>query len=211
VWSGAVQRYLLTDLPGGWEVRGPLLYRTPVEWILSGISMVSSQWGGQFWHELVAQPLFVPGQATAPLGYRVGHGQPPSGEGEDDFTTVAAGADAMRRLRARLDAGDLAILDRCATLEGRLAEYRMRLDSDPDNTNYWEGVAGLAVLLDDASQVQAAHEGAQRALEVDGRDWVRVVHDRVVDVTTLYTRDRETAVAELRRRAVQERARALGS
>jgi len=210
VWRGAVKRYLLTDLPGDWEVRGATAYRVPVDWILSGIGMVSSQWGGQFWHELIAQPLFIPGQGTVPLGYRIGHAQPPAGEGEDDFATVAEGENAMRRLRERLEAGYLDILRRCSTLEGRLAEYQKRLEPDPNNINYWEGVAGLAVLLDHSSQVEAAREGAQRAHEVDGRDWVRPIHARTVEVCALYSDDRELAVAELRRRADQERARVLG-
>jgi tetratricopeptide (TPR) repeat protein len=178
--------------------------------MLIGIKMFSSQWGGAFWHELVAQPLFIPGKATIPLGYRVGHAQPPTGEREDNFAKVADGEDAMRRLRERLEAGYLDILDSCSTLEGRLAKYQESLDADPDNINYWEGVAGLAVLLDDSSQVEAARQGAQRALEVDDRDWVRPIHDRTVEVCLLYRDDRDLAVAELRRRADQERARALG-
>lgn len=211
VWAGAVKRYLLPELPGDWEVRGPFLYRVPVDWILSGISMFNSQWGGVFWHELVAQPLFIPGQGTAPLGYRVGQAQPPSGEAEDNFTTVAEGEAVMRRLLERLDAGALAILDRCSTLEGRLAEYQTALEGGPHNINYWEGVAGLAVVLDDPELVRTAHQGAQESFEVDTRDWVRPIYERTVAVTTLYDRDREAAVAELRRRADQERARVLGS
>lgn len=210
VWRGAVKRYLLPDLPGEWDIQGVLVHRVPVDWILSGISMFSSQWGGTFWHELVAQPLFLPGKALEPLGYRVGHAQPPSGEAEDNFATVADGEDAMRRLRERLDAGALDLLDRCSTLEGRLAEYETRLESG-DNINYWEGIAGLAVLLDDPERVRAAHDGAQRALEEDGRDWVLPIHERIVQLATLYGQSREAAVAELRRRRDEERARIFGN
>ena len=85
-WRAAVTRHLLPQLPGDWAVSRDLAYRRPVDWILTGIGMASSQYGGSFWHELVVQPLFVPLRGWMPLGVRLG----------DDFT-IEVLADILQR------------------------------------------------------------------------------------------------------------------
>ena len=209
VWRGAVNRYLLPQLPGEWSVHSSLVYRVPVEWVLTGVGMVGSQFGGQFWHELVAQPMFVPAQGWQPVGIRVGHGQP-GGEGMDDFSSIADGEGPMRWLAERLADGGLAALDRLGTLDGLLDEYQRRADSDPRNINWWEAIAGLAVLLGDGDHVVAASRQADEAALADQRSWVAAVRDRVTAVAGLYAQDPVRAVAELERRAEQTRRTVIG-
>lgn len=204
VWRGAVSRYLLPQLPGEWAVHSTLAYRVPVEWVLAGVGMVTSQFGGHFWHELVAQPLFVPARGWQPVGVR------PGGEGLDDFASVADGEGPMRWLANRLADGGLETLDRLGTLDGLLGEYEERAEDDPANVNWWEAIAGLAVLLGDGNRVLDAGRAADAAAEVDRRTWVAPIRNRVRTVVNLYREDPSHARAELERRASQARGVVLG-
>jgi hypothetical protein len=96
----------------------------------------------------------------------------------------------MRWLADRLAEGGLETLERLGTLDGLLAEYDGRADADPANVNWWEAIAGLAVLLGDDDRVLAAGRAADAAAAVDGRSWVDPIRDRVRSVVALYGRTR---------------------
>lgn len=209
VWRGAVSRYVLPRLPGEWAVHSTLMYRMPAEWVLTGVGMVSSQFGGHFWHELVAQPLFVPARGWQPVGVRLGHGHE-GGEGVNEFASVADGEGPMWWLADRLADGGLETLDRLGTLDGLLGEYERRAELDPANVNWWEVVAGLAVLLGDGERVVRAGRAADAAAEVDQRAWVTPIRERTMEVVRLYGEGPARAVAELERRAEQTRRAVIG-
>ena len=204
-WRSTVARHLLPELSGDWAVRSDLAYRRPTEWILTGIGMASSQYGGSFWHELVVQPLFVPLRGWMPLGVRLGDG---SAEGErfGDFEHPDDGAQQMQRLADLMRSDGTPLLDRLGTVRGLTSWYDQRCDEDPLNANWWEGAAGLAVLLDDDDRVKAATDGMARAAATDPRPWVSAVHDRTRLVLEAYDADPRTAWNELASRAEETRA-----
>ena len=207
-WRAAVTRHLLPALPGDWTVSRDLAYRRPVEWILTGIGMASSQYGSGFWHELVVQPLFVPLHGWMPLGVRLGHG---SAEGErfDDFEHPDDGAQQMQRLADLMRSDGTPLLDRWGTVRGLTGWYDERCTADPLNVNWWEGAAGLAVLLDDADRAGRAADGLAQAGGPKAAPWVAEIRDRTRAVLDDYDRDPRTAWSELAMRA-QETRSAIG-
>jgi hypothetical protein len=213
VWRKSAERYLLPRLPGVWHVSATLAHREPAEWVLTGVGMVSSQYGGHHWYELIAQPLFVPQPGWAPLGVRVGHGQP-GGEQREDFDNVDAGEETLGWLADRLTepgAEDgLETLARLGTLPGLAALDDERLADDPGNVNWWEVAAGLGVLLDEGERVVAAGRGADAAVAADGRAWVVAVWERARTIVDLYATDPTRAVEELSRRAERTRHLVVG-
>jgi hypothetical protein len=116
----------------------------------------------------------------------------------------------MRWLADRLVEGGLETMERLGTVEGLLGEYERRAEIDPANVNWWEAIAGFAVLLRHGDRVLAAGRAADAAAEVDSRAWVAPIRDRVISVIAVYREDPSLAVAELERRADQTRRAVLG-
>ena len=62
-WTKAAEEFLIPLLPAGWKVRGAVVYKAPVEWLLCSLTMTSMydsrEFGMQVGVQLTAVPLKV--------------------------------------------------------------------------------------------------------------------------------------------------------
>jgi hypothetical protein len=139
-----------------------------------------------------------------PLGVRLGHG---SAEGErfDDFDHPDDGAQQMERLADLMRSEGTPLLDRWGTVTGLTDWYDQRCTEDPLNVNWWEGAAGLAVLLDDADRAGRAAAGLAQAGGPNPGPWVAEIRERTREVLDAYDSNPRTAWTELAIRAQKTR------
>jgi hypothetical protein len=205
VWRQAVSRFLLPDLPGGWQSAGWAVHRDSGGWLsqslLASISWSTLKVGA------IVQFLAVP------KDYWVANVSLELGPRWEVPATVDDAEPVMREMAQLIPAKAVPFFDEQATLTARLSYLRRRVDMLHEHTggngfldvNVDEELVYVQLLRGDLDGVAEAARWAEQAAAHDGRPWAIDASSRAQKVAAAARRDPDEAIDILREQATWTR------
>lgn len=196
LWVRSVKRYVLPELPGSWNVRGPLLYREPVDWLLCCISLDNSRFSSNFSVARTVQLLAVPSRYLGGPESRVlgqGAAQRSLWEAPE---TVADAESVMGEVLDHIRREAMPVFDSIGTLPGYQTPAEERAQRQPNNVHYQEEVFCLRLIQGDTTGALRAAKDLQRSNET--RSWADAIRARVAHTAEVAAQNPEQALDMLR-------------
>jgi hypothetical protein len=200
LWRRSVDRYVLPHLPGTWQVRGHLMYREPVDWILCCLALDNSRHSSKFGAVAVVQLLAIPfPHLSGPNLWELGHG---TGRGHWEApTTIEDAEPAMRDMLSLARAEALPRFDRLGTIDGYAQAAAERAANQPNDVNYQEQLFCIQLIHGDTDAALHTADTAHRTGHDDGRPWAIDVANRVTTTAAIARQNLEAAIEHLRSHA----------
>lgn len=199
IWRRSLKKYVMPNLPGGWDVARSILYREPVGWVVCYLTLSNSHWSSDYSVYAIVQLLAVPRKyQSSPSMDRLGHG---AGQWWKAANTLTEAEPVMREILELIQAEALPVFDRLGSVSGYAAFVEDLARNRPPNHLFYEEVCYAHLIQGDIAGAALAAEAAHNAAHADGRQFSLEVSDRVSRTMDAAQRSLTEAIEMLRANA----------